>query len=78
MRLTSGVQTGVLLGSGQSPDEESSCEIPLPPLTVSLSEEELMAKDKPGREAKKPKKKSTKVDPASRREGTSTPVPKPR
>jgi hypothetical protein len=35
-----------------------------------------MSKDKQGRETKKPKKKAPKADPASRREGTSTPVPK--
>ena len=35
-----------------------------------------MAKDKQGREAKKPKKKAPRADPASRREGTSVPVPK--
>jgi len=37
-----------------------------------------MSKDKPGREAKKPKKKATRVDPASRRDGTATPASKPR
>lgn len=30
-----------------------------------------MSKDKQGREAKKPKKKATRNDPASRRDGTS-------
>ena len=42
--------------------------------TLLQEEDELMAKDKPKHEAKKPKKKVSKADPASRRT-TSTVLP---
>jgi hypothetical protein len=43
-------------------------------VTVRANEEELMAKDKQRREAKKPKKKAPKADPATRRGSTTSPT----
>lgn len=58
-------------GYGQTiPDEEPTCEIhsrvTKPTTRIrTLQEEELMAKDKPRREAKKPKKKAPKSTPTT-------------